>query len=184
MRRMKHFAGTALILGLALAGCSESSTEPGDSGSVVHEKAVLMGNFQINSVPVVTNQDGTSKNIIDDYVLPSQLPNVDLELFTMHLYAPVDADVSTTVSNVRVYVGRTDGSRTGDIYLSGQFLQRTTVNGQLYSVYQLNGIYRAPPTLRKTNFANVTFEMTLSYEDAQGKPLTDRAITLSVYQRT
>ena len=186
MRRMKQIAArtsTAVLLATLAVGCTESSAPSQPASSNAYDKPVLMGNFQINSAPVTTNQDGVSKNVIDDYVLPAQLPAVDFELFTIYLYAPVSSDVSTTVGNQRVFVGRTDGTKTGDIYLSGQFVQRVTIGGQEYSAYQLNGIYRAPPTLRKANFANVAFQMNLKYTDSQGKTLADRSISLSVYQR-
>ena len=187
MRSMKHTAVRnslpALALAALLVSCTESSGPGQVTGSGSENKPVLMGNFQINSGPVTTNQDGVSTNIIDDYVLPAQLPNVNFELFTTHLYAPVASDVSTTVTSVSAVVSRTDGTRTGNIYLSGQFLQRVTINGQDYSVYQLNANYHAPPTLTKANFANVAFEITLLYEDAAGKTLKTRTVNLSVYQR-
>jgi hypothetical protein len=187
MRSMKHTAVrnslTALVVTALIASCTESSGPDQGASSGVENKAVLMGNFQINSGPVTTNQDGTSTNLVDDYVLPAQLPNVNFELFTTHLYAPVASDVSTTISNVRAFVTRTDGSKTGDIYLSGQFLQRVTVNGQEYSVYQLNAMYASQPALTKANFANVAFDMTLLYEDSDGYSLKTRNVTLSVYQR-
>jgi hypothetical protein len=172
-------------LAAASIACSESGGVEGITGSPsnAESKPVLMGNFAINTGTVVTNQDGTSKNVIDDYVLPAQLPNVNFEVFTIHLYAPVASDVSTTVSNVRVTVGRKDGSRTSNIFQSGEFVQRTTVGGQEYAVYRLNGFYNLQPTLTKANFANVAFEMTLTYENASGATLVDRAVTLSVYQR-
>lgn len=180
---VRSFALAALAV--TSIACSDSAGTEGITGSPsnAESKAVLMGNFAINTGTVVTNQDGTSKNAIDDYVLPAQLPNVNFEVFTIHLYAPVANDVSTTVSNVRVTVGRKDGSRTSNIFQSGEFVQRTTVNGQEYAVYRLNGFYNLQPTLTKANFANVAFELTLSYEDESGKPLADRAVTLSVYQR-
>jgi hypothetical protein len=170
---------------LASTACSESTGTEGIPGSSsnAEAKAVLMGNFAINTGSVTTNQDGTSKNAVDDYVLPSQLPSVNFEVFTIHLYAPVASDVSTSVSNVRVTVGRTDGSRTSNIFQSGEFVQRTTVNGQEYAVYRLNGFYNLQPVLTKANFANVAFELTLTYEDQSGNKLVDRAVTLSVYQR-
>lgn len=180
---VRAFALAAIAL--AAVGCSESSGPGQSSGSTSNSenKPVLMGNFAINTGPVTTNQDGTSKNAIDDYVLPSQLPNVNFEVFTTHLYAPVASDVSTSVSNVRVTVGRTDGSRTSNIFQSGEFVQRVTVNGQEYAVYRLNGFYNLSPTLTKANFANVAFEMTLTYQDQSGNKLADRSVTLSVYQR-
>ncbi|HEX6573455.1 MAG TPA: hypothetical protein VF042_00670 [Gemmatimonadaceae bacterium] len=172
-------------LAFASIACSESSGTEGITGSPsnAESKPVLMGNFAINTGNVTTNQDGASKNAIDDYVLPSQLPGVNFEVFTIHLYAPVANDVSTTVSNVRVTVGRTDGSRTGNIFQSGEFVQRTSVNGQEYAVYRLNGFYNLQPTLTRANFANVAFELALTYQDSNGNKLAERAVTLSVYQR-
>jgi hypothetical protein len=181
---VRTFALAALAL--ASIACSESSGIEGIPGSSsnAENKAVLMGNFAINTGSVTTNQDGTSKNAVDDYVLPAQLPSVNFEVFTIHLYAPVASDVSTSVSNVRVTVGRKDGSRTANIFQSGEFVQRTTVNGQEYAVYRLNGFYNLQPALTKANFANVAFELTLTYEDQSGNKLVERAVTLSVYQRT
>jgi len=186
MRRMKKSAVlhslASLTLLAALAGCSESSTGP-QKNTAVASLPVLMGNFHINTGPVTTNQDGKSKNIVDDYVLPSQLPNVNFEVFTTFLYAPTSDDVSTSVSNVKVFVRRTDGTRTGDIFLDGRFVSRVNVGGQAYAMYELNGLYRAPPVLTKASFANVAFELRLSYEDSEGRSLADRDVVLSVYQR-
>ena len=95
----------------AVLGCTES-TGTGDERSFAETKPVLMGNFAINTGTVVTNQDGTSMNIIDDYVLPAQLPAVNFEVFTIHLYAPVGNDVTTSVDNVTIRVRRTDRTRT------------------------------------------------------------------------
>jgi hypothetical protein len=184
---MKNAARKSLVSLLALAAvtaCTESTgTDGSSSTSGAQNKPVLMGSFAINTGTVTTNQDGTSKNVIDDYVLPSQLPNVNFEVFTIHLLAPAASDVSTSVSSVRAYVKRTDGSRTGDIFQEGHFVQRITYNGQEYSVYQLNAFYAAPPTLTKANFANVSFEMSLKYSDTNGATLAERAVTLGVYQR-
>ena len=183
---MKNAARKSLVSLIALAvvaGCTDSTGPDESSASGAQNKAVLMGSFAINTGTVTTNQDGTSKNVIDDYVLPAQLPNVNFEVFTIHLYAPVASDVSTSVSNVHVYVKRTDGSRTGDIFQEGHFVQRITYNGQEYSVYQLNAFYAVPPTLTKANFANVSFEMSLKYSDTNGATLAERAVTLGVYQR-
>ena len=176
---------TAVALSFALIACTETSGPDNGGGATSnsHNKPVLMGNFAINTGPVTTNQDGKSTNMIDDYVLPSQLPNVNFEVFTTHLYAPVASDVSTTVSNVSVTVGRTNGTRTGNIFQSGEFVQRVTVSGQEYAVYRLNGFYNLSPTLTKANFANVAFEMTLTYQDTNGNKIADRPVTLSVYQR-
>jgi hypothetical protein len=103
-------------------------------------------------------------------------------VFTIHLYAPVADDVSTAVDNVTIRVRRTDGTRTNDIFQEGHFVTRTTVNGQQYAVYQLNGFYNGT-AITKANFANVTFDLRLSYEDEDGVSLADRDVTLSVYQR-
>jgi len=172
-----------LAFSLAAVSCTESSGPDENPSSNVHNMPVLMGNFAINSGPVTTNQDGVSKNIIDDYVLPAQLPNVNFEVFTIYLFAPVSDDVSTTVDNVSVTVTRADGTKTGNIFLNGRFVQRATINGQLYSAYELNANYNSGIVLTKANFANVAYTMTLTYEDASGNKLVDRPVTLSVYQR-
>jgi hypothetical protein len=175
---------TPILAMLALAvvmGCTES-TGTGETPSGAQHKPILMGNFAINTGTVTTNQDGVSTDIIDDYVLPAQLPAVNFEVFTIHLYAPVADDVTTSVDNVSVFVKRTNGSSTGDIFQEGHFVTRTTVNGQQYAVYQINGFYNGTP-ITKANFANVSFEMRLSYEDEDGDHLKDRDITLGVYQR-
>jgi hypothetical protein len=103
-------------------------------------------------------------------------------VFTIHLYAPAADDVSTSVDNVNVFVQRTNGTRTNDIFQEGHFVTRTTLNGQQYAVYQINGFYNGA-AITKANFANVSFEMRLSYDDADGDHLKDRDITLGVYQR-
>ena len=186
MHRMKsrparRSAALALIT-LALAACTESSGPTGEISSGAHEQPILMGGFHINSLPVTTNQDGTSKNIIDDYVTPAQLPDLNYETFTIHLLAPTASDVETEVSNVRVRVLRTDGGRTNNILLGMQYEGETSIGGKRYDVYQIDGFYNATPALNKSNFANVTFEADLTYESS-GSTVADRDVTLSVYKR-
>jgi hypothetical protein len=186
MDRMKEIAVRKAFIGLlslaVATGCKEP-TASGDDSSGTENLPVLMGNFAINTGNITTNQDGVSKNIVDDFVLPSQLPNVRFEAFTTHLYAPVASDVSTSVGNVHVYVGIIGGVKSGDIFQEAHFVQRVTVSGQEYAVYQLNGFYNGTPAITKANFANVSFEMSLTYKDSYGASLASRNVTLGVYQR-
>lgn len=175
-------AAAALLVPIIIAACTESSGPIGELGSGAHDLPILMGGFHINTAPVTTNEDGVSKNIIDDYVTPAQLPDLNYEVLTIHLFAPTAADVETDVSNVRVRVLRTDGVRTGNILLSTQYEGETTVGGKRYDVYQIDGFYNGSPALNKTNFANVTFEADLTYE-SNGSTIATRAVTLSVYKR-
>jgi hypothetical protein len=181
---MKHFAARTpvLLLAFAAAACSETSGPSGEIGSGVQNMPIVMGGFHINTGPVTTNQDGQSKNIVDDYVLPAQLPNVRFEVFTIHLLAPVASDVETDVDNVVVRVLRTDGVRTGNIFTSLEYAGETSFGGQRYDTWRINGFYNSATALDKSNFANVTFEADLRYE-ANGSTVVTRPVTLSVYKR-
>lgn len=185
MHRMKSVAvrtsAIAVLAAILTAGCTETSGPSGQTGSGAQNLPILMGGFHINTAPVTTNQDGTSKNIIDDYVTLAQLPNVNFEVFTIHLLAPTASDVETDLSNVSVRVQRTDGTRTGNLLQSVQYESEMTVGGQRYDVYQIDGFYNVSPTLTKSNFANVTFEADLSYQTGSGS--IQRPVTLSVYKR-
>ena len=187
MHRMKSVAvrtsAIAVLSAILTAGCTETSGPSGQTGSGAQNLPILMGGFHINTAPVTTNEDGTSKNIIDDFVTPAQLPAVSFEVFTIHLFAPTGSDVETEVSNVTVRVLRTDGTRTGNLFQSVQYEGETTFGGQRYDVYQIDAFYNASPALTKSNFANVTFDADLTY-DVNGSAATTRAITLSVYKRT
>ena len=184
MRRMKHLVArtSAVVVALAVAACTETSGPSGEIGSGVKDMPIVMGGFHINTAPVTTNQDGQSKNIVDDYVLPAQLPNVRFEVFTVHLLAPVASDVETDVNNVVVRVLRTDGVRTGNIFTSLEYAGETSFGGQRYDTWRINGFYNSATALDKSNFANVTFEADLRYE-SNGSVVATRPVTLSVYKR-
>jgi len=186
MHRMKSAAArkstAVVLLALAVTACTETSGPTGEITSDAHNTSVVMGGFHINTVPVTTNADGQSKNIVDDYVTPAQLPDLNYETFSIHLLAPTASDVTTNVDNVRVRVLRTDGGRTNNILLGVQYEGETSLGGKRYDVYQIDGFYNASPALNKSNFANVTFEADLEYE-ANGNRIASREITLSVYKR-
>lgn len=181
---MKHFVARTpvLLVALAAAACTETTGPSGESGSRVQDMPIVMAGFHVNTVPVTTNQDGQSKNIVDDYVLPAQLPNLRFEVFTIHLLAPVSSGVETEVNNVVVRVLRTDGVRTGNIFTSLEYAGETSLGGQRYDTWRINGFYNSATALDKSNFANVTFEADLRYE-LTGSTVVTRPVTLSVYKR-
>lgn len=180
-----------LILAIGCAACSEGFGEgpgegPGDNPGPDGGKPWLVqftfGNSSINSANVTTNQDGISPTYLADYVLETALPASSLEYFTTHAYFPTEASVVTRVSAIRVEVSQESGSGSGNIYDMGEFVQQSTIAGQLYSVYRLTGHHAGAP-ISRAQFANVVFEFDLNYEDGQGSVLNTSRRTIEIYKR-
>ena len=143
-----------------------------------------MGNSALNTAPIVTFEDGKSKDYLADYVMESALPSANLEVFTTHAYLPWSASADVSVSDVRVVVSRTDGSDTGDVAQDegGEYVERATLDGKTYSVYRLTGFYAGDPPVTPSDFANVTFEMTVTYEK-DGAVVDTSQKTIEIYKR-
>jgi hypothetical protein len=166
-----------------LAACSESATETQPPAAEPWTAQFIFGNTSINTRQIVTNQDGVSASILTDYVEQSQLPNADLELFVTHIYIPTANALDTRLSSIGVTAGYTNGSRTGNFYRGGEFVQRATVGGQLYDVFRLEGMFLGSPALRPTNFANVVFAFRVEYLNGAGSVLHSSNKSVEVYKR-
>jgi len=170
------FAMRAIVL-LSLVACGEldGSGDPGDdsggdSSGMPWLEQFTIGNASINSAPIVTNQDGTSHLIIDDFILESALPSGVLEFFTIHVYIPVDDTVTTEVNVDSAEVRAVGGASSGDIYQDGEFVDRVAVGGTTYSVFRVTA-RDVELGLTRSDFANVTFKFELRYLDEQTKQL-------------
>ena len=159
------YAGSVLLASVALAtgACSESSPTETTQTPQPWTAQFTIGNTSFNTGEVVTNQDGVSHNIVSDYVLQSALPNVELEVFTTHIYVPTSSMHVTRVSNISVTVGYMNGGRTPNILYEAEFVQQSTIGGQLYDVFRMTGFFSGTPAIFRSNFANVVFEFRLEY---------------------
>ena len=126
-------------------------------------RAFLIGNFAVNTADVVTNEDGASTAIVSDYVLASALPSANLEQFSVAVYLPSSPSAEPTVSDARVTAGRTDGTRTSDIHRSHERVGDQTIGGHTYTACRVSGSVTGSPPLTKETFANVVFELDVSY---------------------
>lgn len=151
---------------LAAAACSESSpTESNEASPQPWNEQFTIGNTSFNTGNVVTNQDGVSRDIVSDYVLQSALPNTELEVFTTHIYIPTSSVHTTRLSNISVTVSYTNGMSTPNILEDADYVQQSTIGGQLYDVFRVGGFFRGTPAIFPSNFANVVFTFRLEYLD-------------------
>lgn len=185
--RIRAVLGVALVLATTLAACSsgERDTTAPPAGGEPWQLPMLMGNFSLNTAPIATIEDGQSATRLVDYVPMASLPATNLEVFTTHAYVPTSGSYVVTLANIRVTVRRTDGSATGNIYRAdmSSFVQQSTVDGQLYSVFRLTGFTAAAPAITRSTFANVTFEFDAQYQTQAGSTARTRPMTLEVYKR-
>ena len=166
------------------AACTESSSGTGPvNGPTPWNSQFTFGNSSFNTVEVVTFQDGISPTILTDYIPQGSIPNVDLEVFTTHAYLPTAQGINTNISNVSVIVSTTGGS-TGEIYYDADFVQRGTVDGQLYDIYQITGWYQGGASIRPTNFRNVNFRFLVTYSKTTGQVLHTSQRTIEIFKRT
>lgn len=190
MRNVQIVAAAVLLVGCGEGlgggglggGGDDGPADPGPSSGEPWREQFLMGNTSVNSANIVTNQDGVSLTIIDDYVLESALPTSELEFFSLHVYFPVDDSVVTEVSSANAQVTATDGRSSGDIFLQGDSLQRTQLGDTLYSTFRLTArdttLY-----LTRSEFANVGFTFDVAYQDDSGAVLNTTRRTAGFYKR-
>ena len=184
MKLVKHRRALFMLGALLLsAACSESSPTEPTPAAQPWTVQFLFGSTSINTGDITTNQDGVSANILSDFVMQSALPNVDLELFITHVYVPAAAGFDSRISNVGVSAGYTTGARTPDFFRGGAFVQSSTLSGQLYDVYRLEGLFLGAPALRPTNFANVVFTFRVEYLNASGAVAHSSDKTVEIYKR-
>ena len=179
------YARTVLLLSAALAAgaCSESSpTETPQPTPQPWNAQFTIGNSSFNTGEVVTHQDGVSHDIVSDYVLQSALPNTELEVFTTHIYIPTSSTHVSRISNISVTVGYTSGARTPNILDDAEFVQQSTIGGQLYDVFRLGGFFTGSPAIFPSNFANVVFNFRLEYLDG-GTVVSTSSKMAEIYKR-
>ncbi|RYY10018.1 MAG: hypothetical protein EOO04_37540, partial [Chitinophagaceae bacterium] len=122
----------------ALSSCKKDKPEPEDKDedSKPWLTTILMGNFTINSVDVVTNEDGKSTNMLSDYVNTSALPAANFEYLTMNMYIPTSSNHGVTVRNINVKMTSMGSVTTTNLYHheNSKFQDDfVTLDGQLYA---------------------------------------------------
>jgi hypothetical protein len=173
MRHIRHLLIAALV-STGTAACSDSSTSSSSSsGSSSAADAqpwtrpFIVGNFAVNTADVVTFEDGSSADIVSDYVNASGLPSANLEVFSINFYLPSSESAEPSVSAARVFVAREDASRTPDIYKGHERVQNATIDGKRYTVFRVTGMTVADPPITSSDFANVSFEIDYAYGSAK-----------------
>jgi hypothetical protein len=190
---LKGIAAMAMVSLLAACGGGEDDDAPAPAAPAAAgtpwTTQVTMGNFSINSGSITTNQDGVSVDYITDYVSASALPNVNFEYLTINAYIPVTDAYSIDVTGVNVQMHTTSATgnlSSGNIYLDSdsRFLQRTTINGRLYSVFRVAAFYNGSRgSFTPSNFANVVFTLQIRYTGSNGQVAGTRTSNFEVYKR-
>lgn len=176
------FACTALLF----TACTAASDRPDViAGEAPWHSDPLFGNFAINGTAVVTNQDGSSPEYMVDYVDALALPASTFNGFAIRVYVPTSQQHSTRLAHLEVSAGYMDSARTGNIYTWAEFVERTTLDAQLYSAYEITAAHRGSPSLDASTFANVVFEMSVKHLDAvdEGNVVSQRPLTVEIYKR-
>lgn len=182
--KLLRFALPMLTAAALLGGtaCTESPSETTDTPRPWTTQFTF-GNTFINTASVVTNQDGISANHLVDWVNRSALPNADLRLFVTHVYLPTAEEIDIRVSDLRVSAGWTGGERTPNFARETEYVQRTTLDGQLYEVFRLEGLFPGSPALTPATFANVVFTFQVEYLSSSGAVLNTSDKTIEIYKR-
>lgn len=143
------------------------------------------GNFEVNDTAVVTHQEAMEETFLLDYVLQSALPGTSFNRFTVHVYVPASPQYSTRLADLQVFAALNDGTRTANIYTWATFIERTTLNGQLYSEYEITASYNSGQPMNATNFTDIGFEMTVKHLDAtdENDVVHERPLTVQIYKR-
>ena len=179
-----HLLFVVLVL---LSACEKEKTTPTPTPTNGPWKTdFIFGNFSLNGYAVTTNQDGTSLAYQADYVTSSSLLNtfstINFTNTSVRIYVPTEDNYVTVVSNQSIQFQTEGGYETANVYNSGSFVNQQTIGGQLYSVYQLQGVYGGSPTINATNFANVVFTCNVSYKE-NDVVVGTRTIGVEVYKR-
>lgn len=184
---MKHPKLALVVLAAAVlfasAACTERSTTDIDDDARPWLTQFTFGNTSINTGDVVTNQDGESANTLVDWVSQSALPNTSLELFITHVWIPTASSMSTRITNGSVTAGFTNGARTANFFRDTEFVQRSTINGVLYDIHRLEGLYLGTSTLTPSTFANVVFTFRVEHLSSAGAVLNASQKTIEIYKR-
>jgi hypothetical protein len=167
-------------------GDDEPAPAPSSSGGgTPWTQQLMMGNFSINSGSITTNEDGVSVDYLTDYVMAAALPNVNYEYLTLNAYIPTTDAHSIDITGVNVQMHDTANQSSGNIYYDtdSRFLQRTTINGRLYSVFRVAAFYNGSRgAFTRSNFANVVFALQIRYTSG-GQVVGTRTSNLEVYKR-
>jgi len=144
-----------------------------------------MGNFSINSGSITTNQDGVSVDYITDYVMAASLPNVNYEYLTLNAYIPTTDAHSIDITGVNVQMHDTGNQSSGNIYYDAdsRFLQRTTINGRLYSVFRVAAFYNGSRGAFDFGLAKLRQGEHQSEITSGGQVVGTRTSNLEVYKR-
>lgn len=98
-------------------------------------------------------------------MLEANIPWADLQVIVTHVYAPRAEELNTRLSGISVVASRTSGTDTGNIYDGGEFVRRTALEGQLYDVYRLDGVFRGSTSIRSGNLDTFVFSFVFEYLD-------------------
>lgn len=172
-----------LALTVLYSSCKKEGTPPPEPGEP-WKVQINMGNFNINSVPVVTNEDIVEIDRLHDYVMYNDLPKVDFEHIGIQVWIPTEKGLSTAISDLSVRVGVVATIKTGNIYDgdSSRFRERVNHNGITYDVYEIFGYYDDElGKIGPLDFHHVIFEMKIEYEKDE-RVIGSRAVELAVYR--
>jgi len=145
------------------SSCSENSITV-EEESTPWTIIIESGNFAINTAPITLFDDYRSLVATNYYIYESDLPDVDFEFFDIYVFIPMNDDINIYVENIRGEVRFEDSGSSGNIYYSGESIQRGIVlsdSSQEYSQFLLTSRYIGERPLNKNNFANyhVTFDV-------------------------
>lgn len=144
--------------------CSHGTTSSGEEEVNPWEVIIESGNFAINTSSIVIWEDARSIAATNYYVNENSLPNADFEFFDINIFVPIREDINIYLNNIEAEARFEDVSSTGDIYYSGEFVQRGVElfdDGQEYSQFRLTSRYTGQRALNSENFANyhITFDV-------------------------
>lgn len=185
LKLVKTTTGFVVITLLFLMSSCEKDDTIASEWAEPWNEQINMGNFSVNSGVIPTNENRSSVDYIEDYVMQSALPQVDFELIGIQAWIPTENDLSIRISNAQVWMDRYNGRRTENFYHHGFSGHRKTLeyDGTTYYVYEIFGFYNESlEKIRPNNFASVTFKMNIDY-DRDGIVVGSRKITLVVYKK-
>lgn len=182
--RTSIFSFSLLALTVLYSSCKkEAAPEPAHGEP--WKAQINMGNFSINSIPVVTNEDVIEIDRLEDYVMFDDLPKVDFERVGIEVWIPTEKGLFTVVSDIRVRMGVVASIQTGNIYHDNlsRFKERVNYNGITYDVYEIVGYYDDElGKIGPLDFHHIFFEMEIEYEKGE-TVVGSRKVLLAVYRR-
>jgi hypothetical protein len=177
-------AGAAAVFLIAACGAdSTGATAPQASATAPWSLQLQFGNSAFNTKEVTTISDVASGSALADFVSATVLPNTNLEVYTTHVYVPWDSTYDTRVTNASVIVQRTDGSRTGNVFQESHFVQNSTLDGQTYRVFQVNGFFIGTPAITPTTFTSVAYSFSVEYRNSLGTVVNSSEKSIRITKR-